>query len=125
MTRAELTDLLGRLEYRDWSFQIVAGGERAWTVKIGPPDYIVDQAYPERDWPQKFFEMVYIDRTMDDIAVVSMIRAHIAALADHEVFEWFKLDGRAAIDPHHGPMYAKYGYRKEWFLRAEGRGYGG
>jgi len=98
--KEDVEDFVGRLEYKDWTFTITGIGTYLASLYIGPPGHAVKNSYGEREWLQKFFAPVTLQREQDECQWVQAVHVAILALEDHEIFEWFKLDGRAAINPH-------------------------
>jgi hypothetical protein len=93
-------DFVRRVSYKDWTFELYDVGVHHADLFIGPPGHSVPNSYGERDWLQKFYAPCQLRSDQLEREWIRAIHVTILALEDHEIFEWFKLDGRAAINPH-------------------------
>lgn len=98
--KERVEDFVRRVSYKDWVFQTYAIGVNAADLFIGPPGQSVRNSYHERDWLQKFFAPCQLRRDQTEREWIKAVHLTILALEDHEIFEWLKLDDRAAINPH-------------------------
>jgi len=127
--REDVENFVGRLEYKDWTFTVNHIGPSYANLYIGPPGHAVRNSYQERDWLQKFYAPVTLPKEWDEATWLRAVHVAILALEDHEIFEWFKLDGRAAINPHPATTdkdrpyswWADYSHRLMQLREIEGR----
>lgn len=87
LTPDEVVDVVGRIEYRNWKFDVIVEGDRSFIQTQDP------QA------PNKG-RMWLIEDRHDASDVVRTAYAAISAVEEHERREFFKFDGALVWDPH-------------------------